>query len=412
MRKYTTARYLALTALAGSLFATANAARAETTNVLDLSAGVGFSTNPNSGNSSSGSGFGRLSAYGNHSWRNERSSASIHGFVENSLYWNNHHGSQSIFTVGANGAFTASPTVSLYGNLDFFGDIAGQLSNRLISVPSGPPIVDPNNPLPPPTTVPDIFGFRGHQYRLSGQAGASIRSGELSTITLTAGAGHTWFTGNPHADYTTYHGSLGYSRQISELTSIGPTLHLVYQDFEAGDSTTIVNPALSANTRLSETITASGAVGVIVLNQDFAGHSDSSVSPSFSASICGQGTLSSICAHVAHDAQSAINDRVLNSTSRGAVTTTADVTYYRQLSASGTLQATLYATHYSSSSPLLNQDLKSTYVSAVLGYDRGIGHRLFAGITGGARKVFQTGPDPAVDFNANIYLRYRIGDLR
>jgi hypothetical protein len=380
--------------------------------VLDLSAGLGFSTNPNTGNNSSGSGFGRISAYGTHSWRNERTTASIHGFVENTLYWNNHHGSQSIFTVGANTAFTASPTVSLYGNLDFFGDIAGQLSNRLISVPSGPPVTDPNNPLPPPSTAPDIFGFRGHQYRLSGQGGASIRSSELSTITLTAGAGHTWYTGNPHADYTTYHGSVGYSRQISERTSIGPTVYLVYQDFQGGDATTIINPALSANTRLSDTVTASGAVGVIVVNQDFAGHNDSSVSPSFSASICGHGVLSSICAHVAHDAQSAINDRVLNSTSRGAVTTTADLSYYRQLSASGTLQATLYATHYSSSSSLLNQDLKSTYASAVLGYDRGIGHRLFAGITGGVRKVFQTGPDPSVDFNANIYLRYRIGDLK
>ena len=49
--------------------------------------------------------------------------------------------------------FTASPTLSLYGNLNFSGDFNGSLSNRLISVPSGPPVTDPNNPLPPPTVT-------------------------------------------------------------------------------------------------------------------------------------------------------------------------------------------------------------------------------------------------------------------
>jgi hypothetical protein len=122
--------------------------------------------------------------------------------------------------------------------------------------------------------------------------------------------------------------------------------------------------------------------------------------------------VSSICAHVARDAHSSFaNPTTVGN--RSSVTTTADVTYYRQVSEKGTIQASLYGTHYSASTVgPLGPDLRQTYLSGVVGYDQGIGHRLFAGVNVGARKVFQTGPDQKVDFNANIYLRYRLGDLR
>ena len=239
--------------------------------------------------------------------------------------------------------------------------------------------------------------------------GASIRSSERSTISLTAGAQHAWFTGNSNSDYTTYHGSVGYSLQVSERTSVGPTLYVTHQDFTHGTAN-IVNPSLTASTQLSESITASGALGVLVLNQDRLGQTDTTVSPSFSLSICSHATLSSLCAHAARDANSALNNQV--SVGRASsITTTGDITYYRQLSADGTLQASAYATHFSTSAPS-PFNFSETYLSAVVGYDRKIGHRLFAGITTGARKVFQTGPDPNVDFNANLYLRYRFGDVQ
>jgi hypothetical protein len=413
MTRFTRRRHLVATALATALFISGEAARAETTNTLDLTAGAGFSTNPGFRNNSRTSAFGRLGAYGTHTVRNERSSTSLHGFIENTSYLRN-YGSQRIFALGADTNFTASPTLTLYGSLNFNGDFNGQLSNRLIGVPGGPPITDPNNPLPPPPgfNVPDVFAFNGHSYRLSGQVGASIRSSEVSTISLSAGAQRSWFTANSDANYNIYFGSVGYSRQVSERTSIGPSLYLTHQDFTHGDSANIVNPVLTAHTQLSESMSADGAVGVLVLSQDRGGHHDTSVSPSFSASLCSRATLSSFCAQVSRDARSALNDRVINSSGKASITTTGSVTYYRQLSEAGTLQASMYVTHYSSSGTLTGQNLRSTYLSAIVGYDHKVGHRLAAGITGGARKVFQSGSDPAVDFNANIYLRYRIGDIK
>ena len=55
--------------------------------------------------------------------------------------------------------------------------------------------------------------------------------------------------------------------------------------------------------------------------------------------------------------------------------------------------------------------LRSSYLSGVVGYDRHIGHRFFAGVEGGVRQLFQTGPDPKLDLNASVYVRYRLGDL-
>jgi hypothetical protein len=410
MNRFERHKQVVAVALAGAALVAAGPAGAETTDILDLSASAGFSTNPGINGNNGGSGFGRISAYGDHSWVTERSSTSVHGFLENTFYLKGGYGSQRIFNVGADTNYTVSPTLSLYGNLYFFGDINGQLSNRLISVPGAPPPVSGPG-LPPPTILPNFVGF-GHTYQLNGQIGASIRSSELSTISLSAGAQHGWYTGNSALDYTTYFGSVGYSRQISERTSIGPSVYVTYQDYTQGNWANIINPSLTAHTQLSETVTADGAVGVLVVNQHRLGQSNTSVSPSFRLGVCAQGQLSSLCAHVARDAHSSFSNPTTIG-SRASVTTTADLTYYRQVSEKGTVQASLYATHYSASTTGPNGlNLRQTYLSGVVGYDRNVGHRLFAGVNVGGRKVFQTGPDPKMDFNANIYLRYRIGDLK
>src|SRR5579884_4064370 len=408
MNRITKQRYLAATAFAGALFFSAGAANATTTDTLDISAGAGFSSNPRLRITNvQSSGFARISAYGNHTWKNERSSASIHGYIENTSYLKN-YGSQRIFSLGADTTYTVSPTLSLYGNLDFYGDLNGQLSNRLIAVPSGPPVTDPNNPLPPVPAIPGVIGFSGHQYRLYGQVGASIRSSERSTISVTAGAQRSWFTANPDFDYNSYFGSLGYSLELSERTSIGPTVFVQYQDFTHGDSATIVNPVATVHTQLSESVVADAAVGILLLHQDRNGQTSNTVSPSFNGSICSQGTISRLCAHVAHDARSALNSGLITGGSKSSITTTAGVDYYRQLSEDATIQASLYATRYSASTSGINgQSLHTTYLSGVAGYDRKVGHRLYAGISGGVRNLFQSGPDPRADLNANIYLRYR-----
>jgi hypothetical protein len=383
------------------------------TTFLDLEAGLGFSSNPFLQFNNHSSIFGRLSASGTHQWASERGVTAITGYVENTTYFRGGYGSKQIFDVGARTNQALSETVTMYGDLNFSGDFAGQLSNRLISGPALPPPPDPNNPLPPPTTnYPDLFGLSGRQYRVTGDLGTSIRTGLRGTVSLSIGAQHSWFTGaSSDLNYTSIYGSGGYSSQVSERTSVGVTVFLQRQDYTHGDWANIVNPVVTVSTKLSESLTATGAAGVMAINQQSLGDNRKSVTPSFSGSLCSRGTESQFCVQVARDAQSALSSSVLNGQREATINTSLTASYFRTLSRNDSIQASLTAVHYSSAESINGDKLTSSYASGVVGYDRHVGHRLFAGVEGGVRKLFQTGPDPKLDFNASVYVRYRLGDL-
>ena len=94
-------------ALGGAAFIAAGSASAETKQYpRSFRRARAFRPIPGINGNGRTSGFGRLSAYGDHSWVTERSTASIHGFVENTFYLKN-YGSQRIFNVGADTEFTA-----------------------------------------------------------------------------------------------------------------------------------------------------------------------------------------------------------------------------------------------------------------------------------------------------------------
>ncbi len=396
--------------LAGALLTVPAAANAAATTFVDLEAGLGFSSNPFLQLNSQSTSFGRISASGQHSWTTERSSTTLRGYVENTTYLKD-YGSKQLFDVGAHHLFKASPKVTLSGDVDFSGDFAGQLSNRLYYVPSGPVVPVPGDPLPPTISNPDLFGLNSRQYRLSGRLGAGIQMGSRGTLSLSAGAQRTWFSGNrDDLNYNTYDATAGYSQQISERTDVGASVTFQYQDYLHAHSD-IINPVLTAHTQLAEDMTADAAIGVLAIHQDSFGVSDNSVSPSFSGSLCKLSTNTSFCAHVARDAQSTLNSRISNGSGHAAITTTGSLDYFRRLSAKDTIQASLSATRYSSSAFNSHSPVSTTYVSGVVGYDRKIGNRLAAGVEGGVRKLFQVGPDPDLDFNASLYLRYRLGDL-
>jgi hypothetical protein len=170
------ASVIALAAVVGG-----SGAEAKTTNFIDFEAGLGYASNPGLQFNSQSSLFGRISARGVHSWSSERSSTTLSAYLENSTYFKN-YGSKQIFDLEGNTSYSVSPNVSVYGSLGFQGDFAGQLSNRLLPLPTQPVVIDPLNPLPLPSTTPDLFGISGRQYRLSGQVGASIRANARGTI--------------------------------------------------------------------------------------------------------------------------------------------------------------------------------------------------------------------------------------
>lgn len=379
---------------------------------LDLEAGLGFASNPELRFDSESSAFGRISASGYHAWTSETGIISLRGYIENTSYFKR-YGSKQLWSLGAATTQQLSPTVTVFGDLGFSGDFGGQLSSRFFYKPGDPVLPDPTNPLPDPVVNPDLFGINGRQYRVNGSAGASIRSGARSTISLTAGASHAFSNGeNEDADYTSYFGSGSYSRQISERTNAGASISVARQDFKRGGTSTTVNPAIFANTHLSEQLSAEGSIGVMRIYQKFEGLSDTSTALSFSGSLCNVTTSTHLCGRVSRDATTGLSSASFGGIAQAAITTSASLSYSRKLSVKDSIQASLSASRYRTAASIEGiEDPESTYASAVIGYDRNIGARLFGGVQGGVRKLFQTGPDPDMDYNATVYLRYRLGDL-
>ena len=382
-------------------------ANKRTTTFADILGSAGYSSAPAFGSNNGSSIFGRISLNAFHSWNDERGGTSITGYVEDTTYLRGGYGSPVIFRVAAQTQRKVSEKVSVFGGVGVSGDIGGQLSNRFTT-----PVGTPPGVVPPPEGNPEFINLSGRQYLVNGDAGASIVTSPLSSVSISAAASHAFFTGSNSAlDYTTYQGSLGYTRQLSERTSGGVTVTVEHQEYRGGNYSNVVNPTLTLGTQLAPDIRLNGSVGLLAIYVHRAGANAHSYSPSFTASICKSGEKSQLCASASRTAQAPLAIESAQSSRSAAATTSFNLSYSRKLGEKETIRALVTATN-SSRVDVLNQgQFRITYVTGLVSYDRKVGNRLYAGVSGGVRKVFQTGPDPRTDFNASLYLRYHLGDI-
>ena len=386
-------------------------AHSATRTTLDLSAGVGVSSNPSLQLDADSSVFGRFSALGMHEWQSERTTTSISAYGENTTY--SRGGSKQIFDLRARTVHSVSPTLSIFGNLGFQGDVDGQLSNRFASPtpdltpqptdPSGPVILDDAT----------LIGFNGRQYRLSGQAGMSLRASERGTVSLSAGAQRNFSSGNQsNRDLTSYFTTGSYDHQLNERTTIGFSTNLQYQDYDNGLSSSVINPLLTVGHQFSDQLQGSAAIGLLLTKQEQAdGGSDSSIDPSFAFNLCRTRDRDRLCGRLTRDARNSLGVGFGPESESLVVSTLLGVDYARQLDANQSIQASVSAVRYSTEFSG-GDDLQTTYLTFLAGYDRKIRQRLAVGANAGARRLFRDGRDPKTDINATAYLRYRLGDIQ
>ena len=373
---------------------------------IDLTASLGYSTNPflQIGDSQS-SAYGRVSARGVHAWGSERSRNSVAAFVEGTGYLND-YGFETIFSVTGDTLQQVSDKVSLFASAGVDGDLGGQLSNRFLYVPPGPQVPDPNLP-PPPVTVtdPDVFSFTGRQYRIYGQAGASVRMSQRSNVTLSGGAQRTIYKDDLLNDFTDVFVNGAYNHTLSERTTVGFRVgasRTSYADSSA--NSTIINPAVTVRTLLSESWEATAAVGVSFSNVEGPlGAEENSTNLSVDAQICRSLETDRFCGHVSRYAQSSSRASVVTTTSVG-------LDWYKQLDEDSTLQLSTSVVRYDSQLATLT-DFRSHHFRLAASYSRMIGQRLSVGADIGARALRQDGPDADPDIGGSLFLRYRLGDL-
>ncbi len=389
----------------------AGAAHTATRSSLDLSAGVGISSNPSLQIGGTSSAFGRISALGTHEWRSERTTTSISLFGENTTYLRG-YGSKQIFDLRARSVHQVSPNVSIFGDLGFQGDFGGQLSSRFASITPdlNPP---PSDQQPPPVILDDprFTGFGGRQYRLSGQAGATIRSSARSSVSLSAGAQRNFATGSlSNANYNSYFGNASWNMQFNERTSAGLGVNVQYQDYDNGRSSSVFNPYLTARHQFSDEIEGTASAGLLLTHQkQLGGGSVNSVDPSFSFSLCKANSRERLCGRASREARNSFGLGTGTSASSLGISTSAGIDYSRQIDANQSVQVAFSATRYSTKGSGID-DFRSTYLTFLTGYDRKLRQRLSVGVNGGVRKLILAGTDPKTDFNASAYLRYRLGD--
>ena len=410
--------------LAGAAFlGTAPAGAQSRQTYVDLSAGVGYSTNPRlSAGDDVDSVFGRLSAFGAHSWQTERSATQFSGFVETSFYGRGEPDSTEIFNLGASTQYQASETVSVFGSASFSGDFGGQLSTRFLTAPfqptapatQVPPSQQATPALPaqptvqlPPLTVTDpfLFGIQGRQYQASLQAGLAIRPTEREQWNISANLQRYFFSGSLNdQDYWVYGATAGYERQVSERSSAGLRVSVQRSDFSGGRATTFITPQATFRTRFSEVWDAQLAAGFTYTDEDSVVGDDQSFGLALDASLCRALENQRICARASRYNQNAGGATLLETTSAG-------IDYSQRLGEFDTLQLRADVVR-SSGFEVLGQESASTYYTAAGTYSRRFGERLSGGILVNARKLNQFGTDPKADVGGSVFLSYRLGDIR
>ena len=394
------------TSMGALLLVSTPAAAQDTSTYVNLTGEVGYATNPFLRLGGDGNGFGRLSAYAAHTRTGERSLTSLSAYVENSTYLED-YGSKQIFNLNARTERQTSEKVGIFGSVGFSGDISGQLSNRFVTVPTAPDVPDQPGPVPVPDTVvdPDLFAFSGRQYRLQGQVGASIRASERGSVTVSAGAQRIFYSDDFLDDYTVFSADAGYNRLLSERSTVGGRLGVWRAEYDGGgDRTTVINPQLTFRRRFSETLDASGAIGLSFAHQKRAGSNDRSTGLSLDGALCRTTEFERLCGRVS---------RYANSSGAGSLvtTTSAGVDWFKRFDEAQTVQLSASVVRYAGGEVMgVESDALQYRISG--SYDRKIGNRASIGLNAGFRSLRLDGPNPGTDTSASVYLRYRVGDIR
>jgi hypothetical protein len=253
---------------------------------------------------------------------------------------------------------------------------------------------------------PDLFSFNGRSYRIFGQGGVSLRTSARSSVGISGGVTRAIFTNSTLNDYTTLFANGSYNLTLSERTNVGASIGLTRTQYEnSDDHSTIINPAATLRTQLSENLSAQAAVGVSFARVERAGLESHSTNLSLNGSLCRRTETENLCGRVSRYSQTSATTSLVTTNSVG-------VDWSKELDARQSIQLSASAVRYVIDD-LVNPDEKTTYLRVAASYSRMISERMSGGVDLGARSLKRTGlnSDANTDITGTVFIRYRIGDL-
>ncbi|SIN60470.1 hypothetical protein SAMN02745824_0672 [Parasphingorhabdus marina DSM 22363] len=308
------------------------------------------------------------------------------------------------YGLSASVAHSLSERTQLRAQAGFDGSIVGVNSGFF-----NPPDVINENFLPP---VADDIGLNGtNQRRTSFQGGVGISHNisEVDSISLDVSATAVRFGDSVIQDeYNFFTQNVGYSRVLSETTSIGASVGLSqvnYLNQDQGDSN-IISPSITFDQQIGPDFELSGAVGVSFARVDN-GPLGKTNSTDFSGSftLCRQGQTNNFCLSGSRQTLPSAFDGVRSQTSVG-------LGYTQKLSRKNDLS--INAGYSRSSNPVLGPTQIAT---ETLEYVRGsatFNHRFQDRITGfisvGYSDTYQRSISREANTQASIGIRVRFGN--
>lgn len=357
----------------------------------------------------------------------ERGSASIGGYLRGTAYLNNGYDPTWAIGASARADRAVDQRLSVRGALQVDSLIIGERFNSaLLTAPSFTPVVQPTQPGATPTATPPVvvqpivlppqfigtdvtlLGIRQRQTTFGGSAGLSYRLSARDSISADLQAQRS-VTGGGFFSFTSYGGTVGYSRSLSELTQVGARLSSQWIRFDDGGSGEVYQPQLTLDTQLGPLWRLSAGAGLFLSKSRTVVSRGSSTGLSANVRLCRDGERSELCLRGSRDAAPNSLAVVTQQLNLGA-------SYSLILGEAESVRASVDYSRVSTPGVLivpggaaLQDDV--SFVNATAAYDRPLNRRLRAGVSANYRDA-GGGFGAGSDVSASVFLSARLGAIR
>lgn len=369
----------------------------EVTAGADLSLQTGYSSNPFLQNEATGSAFVEGAIRPNVAITDDRGQTNIGGYYSRREYFKRYDNADS-YGVSARGERKLNERINVRALLAFDSSIVGAAD------PDGDQIIDPGVP-----TNPDIglIGTRQRRRTITSSVGMTMQPGTRDTWSIDLNAMRSRYPDDAlfAQNYVSYGGQLGYSRALSETSSIGATLGYNEIDYDgAGFDARIINPQLTYTTAFAGGWTLNAGLGASISTIKLLTGDRTRTSLAGNLQLCRERERGNLCIG---------GSRANDATGFGGVRTVTDlfVRYSYRLTERGTIRADAnYTLNDRNQQALISG--KRQYVSLSGGYSHKLSERLNLTADAGYRDSYDNIIAPDADIWGRLGVSYRLGARR
>jgi len=369
----------------------------EITGRVGLSASGGYASNPFLSADATGSGYVEGAIRPNVSVTDGLGQTNFDAYYTRKEYFREYDHADS-YGASARGQRKLSERIDVRALLSYDSTIVG--SSNLDSDQE----VDPGIPEDPDI---GLIGTRQRRRTLRSSVGMTMRPGTRDTWSIDLNAlqsrypSRTTFAQN----YVSYGGQFGYSRALSETSSVGATIGYSEVDYDGvGRDARIISPQLTYTRSFADGWTVNAGLGVSIATRKLLTGDDTSTNLAANLNACRKSERASFCFG---------GGRSNSATGYGGVRTVTDLTasYSYRMSERGTFRANAsYSLNDRNDAAEVSG--KQEYLSASAGYSHRLTERLNVTADAGYRDTYGSLLSRDADIWGKIGLTFSIGDRR